>query len=57
MNSEYVNLKIKRDILREALDLAIMHGGTMTFITGVYASIALTEKSMQDWVSKRIVYN
>jgi len=57
MISEYVDLKIKRDGLMQALDAAIMHGETTTFISRVHASIESAEKSMAEWPSVGLKYN
>jgi hypothetical protein len=57
MISEYVDLKIKRDGLMQALDAAIMHGETTTFISRVHASIESAEKSMAEWQSVGLKYN
>jgi hypothetical protein len=57
MSSEYVDLKIKKDVLLKALDTAIMHGGTIAFIRKVHASIKAAEQSMKDWQNAGIKYN
>ena len=57
MISEYVNLKIKRDGLTEALHVAVTRGEQIEFITRVQASLKAAEQSMKEWLSINLLYN
>lgn len=47
--SEYVNLKIQIDVLRTALDKAILQEHSLLIVRKIHASIKKTERLMQMW--------
>jgi hypothetical protein len=57
MISEYVDLKIKRDGLTEALQVAVTRGEQIEFIRLVQSSLKAAEQSMKEWLSVNLLYN